>query len=283
MLKNLGYALAHLARTAPFERGRWRIGALAYKLAGQGGRNRAVETIATRHGFRMRLAMNEFIDRTIFATGEWEPLETELIRQRLRPGDTFVDIGANIGYFSLLAAKLVGAQGRVHAIEANPQTFALLQHNLALNGCSSVTPHCVAVGEAPGTARIVAREEGNAGADFAVFDGSDGAGTPINVVRLDDLVRDPGVRLIKIDIEGAEAKALRGASSLLAGPLAPDLLFEFTPAFLAQSGDDPRAMIAALRQAGYRISEVTHRGLVTAPDAIFARRQVYLYCSKRPG
>jgi FkbM family methyltransferase len=283
MLKNLGYALAYTARTAPFERGRWRIGALAYKLAGQDGRNRAIETVATRHGFRMRLAMSEFVDRTIFATGEWEPLETALIAARLRPGDTFVDVGANIGYFTLLGARLVGPTGRVHAVEANPRTFALLQHNLALNGCSNASAHGVAVGEAAGTARIVSREDGNAGADFAVFDGSDGAGTRIDVVRLDALVRDPRVRLIKIDIEGAEAKALRGATALLAGPHAPDLLFEFTPDFLAQSGDDPRAMIGALAAAGYRICEVTHGGLVEAKDDIYSRRQVYLYCTKQPG
>ena len=159
----LGHALAATCRNAPFERGRWRIGNLAYRLI-DGGRSADLQpAVQTRHGFAMNLDLAEFVDRTIFCTGEWEPRETALISELLKPGDTFVDVGANIGYFTLLASRLVGATGKVIGIEANPRTFKLLEANVALNHCANVDLRHVAAGEAPGFATMVEREPGNAG------------------------------------------------------------------------------------------------------------------------
>ena len=210
----LGHALAATCRNAPFERGRWRIGSLAYRLIDGGERAGVERAVQTRHGFAMNLDLAQFVDRTIFCTGEWEPLETALIAEILRPGDVFVDVGANIGYFTLLASRLVGPTGRAIAVEANPRTFKLLEANVRLTGCANVDLRHVAAGEASGFATLFEREAGNAGGDQVDFAGGSAPGA-IPVERLDALVGKQPVRLIKLDIEGAEAKALRGATATL--------------------------------------------------------------------
>ena len=273
----LGHTLAATCRKAPFERGRWRIGSLAYRLIDDAGAVGVRSAVETRHGFAMNLDLAQFVDRTIYCTGEWEPLETGLIAKILKPGDVFVDVGANIGYFTLLASRRVGPEGRVIAVEANPRTFKLLEANVRLNGCANVTLHHVAAGEAAGLATLFEREAGNSGGDQVDFTG-DGK---IAVERLDALVGEQRVRLIKLDIEGAEAKALRGASGLLERADAPDLVFEFTPKFLSGMGDDPRELIGFLQAIGYRLETNGDVGRNPVEEHLYAAEQTYLYCTKR--
>lgn len=276
----LGHMLAATCRHAPFERGRWRIGSLAYRLI-RDVRNAGVQpAVQTRQGFAMTLDLGELVDRTIFCTGEWEPRETALIADLLRPGDVFVDVGANIGYFTLLASRLVGATGQVIAIEANPRTFKLLEANVRLNRCANVDLRHVAAGAALGFATMVEREAGNAGGDQVDFAATPSP-TAIAVERIDQIVGDRAVRLIKLDIEGAEAKALRGATGLLERADAPDLVFEFTPAFLADMGDDPRALIGMLERLGYTLQVIDNSGNSIADERIYVTTQTYLYCTKR--
>jgi len=269
--------LAAACRNAPFERGRWRIGALASRLFESGPLPQDRRTVSTRHGFAMHLSLDQLVDRSIYCQGEWEPLETELFRQVLRPGDAVADVGANIGWFSLLAARLTGPRGRVHAFEANSRTFGLLRENLSLNLAANVEAHLVAVGEAAGRARIVHREDGNDGADCAQAGGGKGS---VPLVRLDQTLRDVPLRLIKLDIEGWEGKALRGASGLLERPGGPDLVFEFTPDFLRAAGDDPAQLLRWLVERDYRLSMITPDGLQELDGAVLRRRQTYLYCRK---
>ena len=276
----LGHALAATSRNAPFERGRWRIGSLAYRLIDNDDAGVVQSAVQTRHGFAMNLDLAQFVDRTIYCTGEWEPLETALIADILKPGDVFVDVGANIGFFTLLASRRVGPTGRVIAVEANPRTFGLLEANVRLNGCANVDLRHVAAGEAPGFATMFEREAGNAGGDQVDFT-CEGASGAIPVERLDALVGNGPIRLIKLDIEGAEAKALRGATGLLERGDAPDLVFEFTPKFLTGMGDDPRDLIGLLDALGYRLQTIGNAGRKPADERIYAAEQTYLYCTKR--
>ena len=270
--------LAGVCRNAPFECGRWRIGSLASRLFESGPMPRGRRTVSTRHGFDMHLTMSELVDREIYCQGVWEPLATQLFAQVLRPGDAVADVGANIGWFSLLAARLTGPRGRVHAFEASRPTFALLGDNLSLNAAANVEPHLVAVGESAGRASIIQREAGNRGADCAGPDlGGPGS---VPMVRLDEVLAGVPLRLIKLDIEGWEAKALRGASGLLDKPAGPDLLFEFTPDFLRAAGDDPAELLRWLAALDYRMSMITPAGLEPLDAEVLERRQTYLYCRK---
>ncbi len=271
--------LAAGCRAAPFERGRWRIGSFAARLFEAGELPAQRRTVATRHGFAMSLDLRQLVDRAIYCQGEWEPLETALFGAILRPGDRVADVGANVGWFSLLAARLVGPAGEVHSFEANRDTFALLQDNLALNAFAQVVPHCLAVGEQAGHARIAPREAGNAGADGVEL--ADGGGDSVPLIRLDQVLAEGPLRLIKLDIEGWEAKALRGAEGLLRRTEAPDLVFEFTPEFLSAAGDDPRELVGWLQGLGYLVRVVDKTGMHAPDDALYTRRQSYLYCTKR--
>jgi FkbM family methyltransferase len=282
-----GHWLAAACRNLPlpigpgriFERVRWRLGGMAYRMLGPVDGDREVRTVRARTGARMQLSLGEFVDRTIYCTGEWEPREAQLIRARLRPGDCMVDVGAYVGYFTLMAARLVGPHGRVLAFEANPETYRKLAANVALNGFLQVEMHHCAVGDVAGQhAKVASRQAGNAGGDYTEF-GAAAGGSAVEVVRLDQSLDGP-VRIVKIDIEGAELKALRGAGALLRGPDAPDLVLEFTPAFIRQAGDDPAELLALLHAEGYRVQAITPRDLRPLPDDACDRPQAYLYCTK---
>ena len=93
---------------------------------------------STRFGARMSCNLNDFIGKRIFHFGCWEPHISAFIQNRLRPSDIFCDVGANIGYYTLLAAPIVGPAGVVVAVEASPQIFRVLEGNVKLNGLSNV-------------------------------------------------------------------------------------------------------------------------------------------------
>lgn len=284
MAQAIGHLAAWASRKYPFEKGQWRLGSLAYRLLPADAVRSQVRTVATRHGFALQLDLGQFVDRTIYCTGGWEPLETKVISAALKPGDSFVDVGANIGFFSLLAHRLVGAEGRVHAIEATPSTADLLDTNIARNGASAIRVHRCAVGDREGTVHMVVHDAGNIGSNHLSFDGSaaDVASAPVPLRRLDSLLGGEAIRLIKLDIEGAEAMALRGAGALLDGDKAPALLFEFSPSMLRDMGDDPAALLPWLEARGYAIHEIHPDRLTPPDDAIMTRIQTYLLALK-PG
>ena len=284
MANTLGHLMAWGSRKYPFEKGQWRLGSLPYRLLPEAAVRSDIRTVDTRHGFALRLDLGQFVDRTIYCTGGWEPLETKVIAAALKPGDTFVDVGANIGFFSLLADRLVGPKGRVHAVEATPSTADLLDDNIALNGAGTIIVHRCAAGERTGTANMVMDDAGNIGSNHLASDGgaSDGGNAPIVLRRLDHLLADEAIRLIKLDIEGAEAIALRGAGALLDADDAPALLFEFTPHMLRRLGDDPAALLHHLEAKGYVIHEIHRDRLTPRDDTIFDRVQTYLLALK-PG
>lgn len=277
MRNSIGHLIASASRAAPFERGRWRLGSLAYNLVDPGAADYR-KVITTRYGFQMHLDLRQFIDRTIYCTGEWEPHETGVIQRILKPGDGFADIGANIGYFTLLAAGIVGPGGHVFAFEANSETHNLLLANIERNSLANVTAHLLAVGETSGQAMIHHGEPGNAGADAAMEAKAGEAGNTVPMDRLDAVLADKSLRLIKLDIEGGEAKALRGAEGLLRAASAPDLLFELTPDFLLKNGDNAGELLEWLRSLGYDLSEISVHG---AKDTSGALEQSYYHAAKR--
>lgn len=280
MANAIGHLAAWASRKYPSEKGQWRLGALAYRLLPEATVRSDVRTVDTRHGFALRLDLGQFIDRTIYCTGGWEPLETMVIAAALKPGDGFVDVGANIGFFSLLAHRLVGPTGRVHAVEATPSTADLLSGNIMLNDAGTIRVHRCAAGDREGHVGMMVHDAGNIGSNHLSF--AEGTGTKIPLCRLDGLLAGEAIRLIKLDIEGAEAMALRGAGVLLDGDAAPALLFEFSPTMLRSMGDDPAALLHYLEGKGYTIYEIHPDRLTRRGEAILARVQTYLLALK-PG
>jgi len=169
----------------------------------------------TPFGFKIHVQLPDHIQKNIWLTGRWEPVITECIRRLLAPGDTFVDVGANIGYYSLLAARIVGQTGRVYAIEGSPTICTMLRRNIELNHATNVEViHAIAAshdGEqefwlAPKTelghsttVETLARASGMS---------SEGRIRCATIASLVATARLLNARLIKIDVEGAERAVL---------------------------------------------------------------------------
>jgi FkbM family methyltransferase len=166
----------------------------------------------------------------------YEPETTRFIWNWLRPGDSFIDVGANAGYFSAMGASIVGAKGQVHAFEPNPPVSRLLQRSVALNGYESrMRVNQLAVTDREGSVQLWCSPDEKA-TDIATTLRAGGR-VPVQVesTTLDAYCFASGIdklRLIKIDVEGAELEVLRGASQVL-GTIRPDaVVIEFAPVLL---------------------------------------------------
>jgi FkbM family methyltransferase len=182
---------------------------------------------------------------------EFEPATVCALERQLKPGMTFVDIGANIGYTAALAAQLVGQAGRVLAFEPSPRTVDLLRRNIADNRLTNVTIYPYAIGEAHRTRTFWLTEA-------ALTDGfhqgpwsAAVASVEVDERRLDQLVAAP-VDLVKIDVEGAEIETLRGMSGLLGARGVRAILVEWNPISMTASGHQPMDLPDFLAAAGYR-------------------------------
>jgi FkbM family methyltransferase len=159
----------------------------------------------TVFGARFKCVRTDYIQRRIAFFGLFEPNLTYFISSVLKPGDVFIDVGANIGYFTMLAAKCVGASGKVYAIEASPSTYELLIANLRLNEVKNVEAINMAVTDKECHVRIQSNDTRNIGANSVHVVASAAAdsvvGRPLQEIVAPNLGR---ARFIKIDVEGAE-------------------------------------------------------------------------------
>lgn len=222
---------------------------------------RKLEVLAeTSFGARMRLRLPDSIQTKIFLTGMWEPSITKLIASGLRQGDIFIDIGANIGYYTLLASKLVGTNGKIYAFEASPSIFDDLSKNVSLNNASNIILKNIAISNAPGQCVIWTSPEGNLGHstimdNVAAMDGHKRESliecdTILSLVPSDDLLQ---ARFIKMDIEGAEKLALQGIiGSLDSFSSNTEWIVEISPSFLAGGHLDAKWIFEAFIKAGYQ-------------------------------
>ncbi|MGZ4955527.1 MAG: FkbM family methyltransferase [Methylobacter sp.] len=187
----------------------------------------------------------------IVTTGIFEPVETALLQAIIRPGDRILDIGANMGYYTALFADWVGPSGIVHAVEPDPDNFALLNANtLDFQKDGRVHLHALALSEAAGTAKLF-RSKDNVGM-HRLYDSicCDGSFMEVTVCRGDDMALTP-LDFIKIDIEGYEAVALRGLSDTLTDSPNVKILCEFCPISMMEAGIQPVKWIEWLENHGF--------------------------------
>ena len=197
-------------------------------------------------------------------TGCYEPQATQLLLDLLRPGEAFVDVGANWGYYTLAAARVVGLDGRVVAFEPDPRLFTRLEANVRLNGLRHVALQRVAIGSQSERVRFSAFSpgEGNWGLSRVIDRGrSAGAEFESDSLPLDDALDATGigqVRLVKIDVEGSETAVLAGMRRGLVAGRYPYVLLECHPGLLAERGLHEQECVAALLDAGYRLWLIDH-------------------------
>ena len=185
------------------------------------------------------------------------PPEARLVAKLLRPGDVLVDGGANVGLFSLIAAVAVGPGGRVLACEPVAETMALLRANAAENDFPTLELHEVALSDRPGRAGFTVFEAGSGLASFAPEDGG-GRVVDVTATTLDALTADVAgrVAVVKLDIEGAEVKALKGAARLIAHDR-PVFVIELEPGHLARQGSSVADVREILAPHGYEAYAIT--------------------------
>ncbi len=228
------------------------------------------------------------------ALGVYEPFETELFRAKLKPGMTVLDVGANLGYHTVIAASRVGAAGRVIAFEPEPNNFELLSRNVRENNFSNVRLCNIAVADKQGvlTLHISDSNKGkhslvNTSAQSSEYTRS----IEVQTRTIDDVMSEQNVTrvdIIKMDIEGAEPLALIGMKKTLTIP-GLTLFVEFSPTALLACKMDPVALLTTLREGGYSIGEIreSERRVVDVEDfaafsaSIPVSRHTNLLCEKR--
>ena len=205
----------------------------------------------------------------LLVKGVYEPFETELVRRELKPGDVVLDLGANIGYYTLLCAKLVGQAGKVFAFEPDPDNFAILERNVELNEYENVVAVQAAVSNSSGTASLHLASE-NKG-DHRLYGSQDDRPTiEVETLRLDEYLSDYSgpIDFVKVDIQGAEGMALEGMHETLLRTKPRILLTEFAPASLLRAGTEPRQYLSRLVEIGFALYEIRRQATGIVPTDV---------------
>jgi FkbM family methyltransferase len=223
-------------------------------------KNLGEKIIHVRFVGRMLVRPEEFIGRYLFVHGAYEEDLLRLFSELVRPGDCVLDIGANLGYFTLLASRLVREGGKVHAFEASCKTFDRLAANLALNSLQNVVLHHCAVSDCRGMLDFFDARDTNSGLSSLRDLGElTREVTRVNAITIDSLLADLAtVRLVKLDVEGAECLALHGMAGLLRRDR-PYLTLEMSDAFLRELGSSSDEVYHWLTDAGYTVYRIAPR------------------------
>ena len=218
-------------------------------------------------GVRLYVDLSDHVIGLNIVRGQYEVEEVRYMRSVLKPGDTAIDAGAHIGFFTMQMAAMVGPQGRVYAFEPFDANAVLLERSIAENGFSGrVRFQRAAAGAASGTATLTFPVETlNSGGAYLLRDGSaplsGNRKKEVPLVALDSLDLPRPVRVIKMDVEGAEPQVMQGAARILKTDR-PVILSELHPTQLERAsgitGDQFLARIAAF---GYRAHAVEHDGI----------------------
>lgn len=203
--------------------------------------------------------------------GEFAPGELHTLGKLLKPGMTFVDVGANIGYFSLMAAKAVGSSGKVYAFEPENENYNLLQKNIDENNYINVTPIKKAVSDIVGTTKFYLRDDNLCAHSIVPREGDHVV--EVETTTLDEYLKGVQVDVVKIDVEGAEPKVLKGMQELIRANKSMAIVIEFYPKAIDEFGYPPIQLLNDLKNADftlYRIGEKSNEMPVKIEPKEFA-------------
>ena len=210
---------------------------------------------STIFGSKMSGDTQDILQQYIYYFGVWESNLTHFITRRLAPGDTFIDVGANIGYFSLLASKIVGEAGRVVAIEASPRIFSALRSNINRNQTRNIRVVNMAVSHRKGFLKLYSGTEFNSGLTTTREERGLEFECEIEARPLDAILSKSELetaRFIKIDVEGAEWDVVAGMGRLLrSGRSDLEVMVEVSPELLASQGKCPEDLLRIFSEAGF--------------------------------
>ena len=205
------------------------------------------------HDVQMQVGLVDHIERQLWLHKEWDrPVQT-VLESLLKPGDTYCDLGANIGYFTLMASRLVGPGGCVIAVEPSTRALRKLTSHLWLNRCHNVLLMSCAVGDVRGYSALQLATESNIGGSGVATEQSIEAMERIWIVPLDELLHGgiAAPKLIKLDLEGYELRALQGAIRTIEAAR-PWIICEVTERLLTKFEGTTGQLFELLLQRGYQ-------------------------------
>jgi FkbM family methyltransferase len=210
-------------------------------------------------GFSLFVMPNDYIGRSIRETRIYEPHVTSVIRSTLKEGDVFLDVGANIGYFTLLASSIVKESGRVIAFEPNPQNLQMIYSSILEARARNISVFPYAASDAAAILRFTT--VGSNGGVVTDHSKDQGHYLMVPAVVLDEALRDEErIDLVKIDIEAHEPAAVRGMERLIRR-LRPTLITEFHPwAMKLNNPDPPVNYLHQLMSLDYELSIIETSG-----------------------
>lgn len=245
--------------------GRWRLMHLALPAARRVLRGEGRRVVRTRHGFMIEVDLDDWLGQFVYLSGEYEGPTTAVIKTILKPGGLFVDVGANIGYFTLLASSCVGPDGKVVAIEPLPDLRERLRTNIVLNDFRVCTVLDVAISDSE---HVVDFFEGPAHhRGLSALTPVDGVSRVHRVRSLPMSVaidKAEKIDLVKIDVEGAEFQVLRGMSEIFQAQR-PDLIVEISDSLLRRFDHSGKDVCDTLRDWGYDMYMIDSHGLDRLP------------------
>lgn len=215
--------------------------------------------LPTRWGELVIPSLQEPIGFHLLIDGVYEPECVRFLEQHLQPGGSFVDVGANIGVLTLVAARLVGATGQLLAAEASEKMFSYLGENLSRNGFPHVALRRCAVCEEDYKSKEFYEAPVDRFGMGSLAPQFYAPPTAVPTRTLDSLLKEaefPAVDVLKVDVEGFEAAVFRGAGNLLSGEKPPLVLFEFADWAETRAGSPAGLAQQILREKGYRIARL---------------------------
>jgi FkbM family methyltransferase len=217
--------------------------------------------LATRWGAKLLVDTRDtLLTPWLLLDGLWETTVTGWLQRTLQPGQVFVDVGANIGYFTVLGGQLVGPRGHVVALEAHPHLADLLRRNVVMNGMQGyVATWQKAAWSEPTNLKFHLRARysanssaGSAGLEQLKYLHDEEEVVEVEAVRLDDLLATiTRIDVIKVDVEGAEVRAISGLERTLQANPGVRVMFEWSPPQVELVGDAPSTLLDLLSSHGF--------------------------------
>ena len=241
----------------PYYPGKWLlIKGLAKKIS----KVPNVRHTVIRRGIKYQLDITDPMDRIIYYTGVHEGLITKFLHGMVRPGFTCFDVGANLGYYTLFFSNLVGPHGEVHGFEPCPEEFSRLQKNLSLNNLPVARLHQIALSDSTGKIGITGKKRGGL---TRIGSSVDEVVHEVQCSTLDEFMKSHRITrldILKVDIDGAEVKFLRGGLATISQHM-PIIIIELNPKALNVFGNNVFEINEMLSRVGYVFYKPHRRGL----------------------
>ena len=234
------------------------------------------------NGFKIYVAGKSKFTQGMSMRGSYEEETTKLFTEIVRDGMTVLDIGANIGYYSLLAGRQVGVKGRVFAFEPYHETFSLLQKNIEANGFNNVIPLEKAASNQCGKQKLFL---GSDPGEHSLGGDDSYKSVEVDVTTVDEFVREQNISvdLVKMDAEGAEMHVLEGMAETISKNPHMKIITEFGPELLERNNCSPLAFLERLISYGFRLYAVNddkHTRLLINPDTMSGLMFTNIYCDR---